>query len=99
MNSPPTLDYMTISVVVMDVNDNTPQFSSDEYETSVAENSHIGTIITFVTAFDEDNGSNGEVLYRIEESEILSIVSTFKVNLQSGAVSLTSLLDREMISQ
>ncbi|CAL4113150.1 unnamed protein product, partial [Meganyctiphanes norvegica] len=96
---PPTLDYMTISVVVMDINDNSPQFSSDQYETYIAENSKIGTIVTFVTAFDKDSGSNGEVHYRIEESKDISIVSTFQINPQSGAVILTSHLDREIKSQ
>ncbi|MPC22879.1 Protocadherin Fat 1 [Portunus trituberculatus] len=60
--TPPTVDYMTISVMVMDVNDCSPRFSEMSYTTLVAENSELGDVITILTATDEDEGNNGQPL-------------------------------------
>nr|XP_055033361.1 protocadherin beta-16-like [Misgurnus anguillicaudatus] len=53
---------MQIHVTVLDANDNAPVFSQSVYKTSIAENSHKGTVLTTVSASDKDHGSNGRYL-------------------------------------
>uniref|UniRef100_A0A7N8XKZ8 Cadherin domain-containing protein n=1 Tax=Mastacembelus armatus TaxID=205130 RepID=A0A7N8XKZ8_9TELE len=48
---------LNVTVIVMDVNDNPPAFSSSEYVTSVPENSEIGTNVLDVKAVDADSVS------------------------------------------
>ncbi|CAL4172489.1 unnamed protein product, partial [Meganyctiphanes norvegica] len=91
----PLIDYMTISIVVMDVNDNSPYFSKSVFDGSVSENSIIGTTITVVTASDEDEGANGEIYYSIQVSDDPNIMSTFHIDPHSGAIILASNLDWE----
>ncbi|XP_071532452.1 fat-like cadherin-related tumor suppressor homolog isoform X3 [Panulirus ornatus] len=95
MATPPALDYMTISVVVMDVNDCAPRFSEASYEAVVAENSEVGAVITILTATDDDDGNNGQVQYSFGENESVAVKSTFRIDPHSGAVSLAAPLDRE----
>ncbi|XP_050707149.1 protocadherin Fat 3-like [Eriocheir sinensis] len=61
LTTPPTVDYMTISVVVMDVNDCPPRFSESSYTALVAENSEVGATVTILTAADDDEGNHGQV--------------------------------------
>ena len=50
---------------VADLNDNSPQFSSDTYSSTHEEDNGSGLVVAIVTATDIDEGSNGEVEYRI----------------------------------
>lgn len=50
-------------VAVLDINDNNPQFSEDVYEFSIPENT--ATVELPITASDEDEGTNREILYEI----------------------------------
>lgn len=45
----------------MDVNDNSPRFSSVSYSSSVAENSAVGATVLLLSATDVDAGPNGQV--------------------------------------
>lgn len=47
---------------VLDINDNSPRFSSDTYQFSFLENT--ATVEFFVMASDMDEGTNGEVTYK-----------------------------------
>ncbi|KAK7016210.1 long-chain fatty acid transporter fat1 [Halocaridina rubra] len=99
LTTPPAVDYMTISVVVMDVNDCSPRFTHSEYEAEVAENSEVGAVITILTATDEDDGNNGQVQYTLSENENPVIRSTFRIDPHSGSITLASALDRETVSK
>ncbi|XP_076064277.1 fat-like cadherin-related tumor suppressor homolog, partial [Oratosquilla oratoria] len=94
LTTPPVVDYMTIDVVVMDVNDCVPRFTSQNYRTSVAENEDVGATVLMLTANDDDEGSNGRVQYSITEDDP-NIRSTFRVDPHTGAVTLVAPLDRE----
>lgn len=48
---------------VLDVNDNSPQFSEDMYEFSIAENT--ATVELPITASDGDDGTNEDIVYEI----------------------------------
>ena len=46
----------------MDINDNDPKFSLDQYDFSIRENT--ATVEFSVTASDADVGTNGEITYQ-----------------------------------
>ncbi|XP_056151398.1 protocadherin beta-16-like [Lampris incognitus] len=85
---------MQILITVLDANDNAPVFTQPTYKASIRENAPIGTVVTTVTATDADHGSNGRISYSI--SSLLDYSrGKFKINAQSGEVSLTENIDYE----
>uniref|UniRef100_U3BGA6 Protocadherin beta-10 n=1 Tax=Callithrix jacchus TaxID=9483 RepID=U3BGA6_CALJA len=94
--SPPRSGTSTVHIVVLDVNDNAPQFTQALYETQVPENSPVGSLIVKVSAEDVDSGVNGEVAYSFfDVSE--NIRTTFQINPFSGEIFLRELLDYELV--
>ena len=55
-----------VTVNVIDINDNTPEFSESTYETVVVENATTGETVLIVMATDDDTGSNGQVTYQFQ---------------------------------
>ncbi|XP_076142728.1 protocadherin-1-like [Alosa pseudoharengus] len=52
-------------IEIMDLNDNTPQFSSPILSLSIPENTHVGTLFPIPTATDKDSGSNSIADYSL----------------------------------
>lgn len=94
--SPPRSGGATIHIVVVDINDNAPEFSQALYETQVPENSPLGFFIVKVSAEDIDSGVNAEVTYSFFDASE-DIRSTFQINPFSGEVSRRALLDYELV--
>ncbi|XP_050706394.1 protocadherin Fat 1-like [Eriocheir sinensis] len=99
LTTPPTVDYMTISVVVMDVNDCPPRFSESSYTALVAENSEVGATVTILTAADDDEGNHGQIQYSLGPDESAVVKSTFRIDPHTGTLTLTAPLDRETMAQ
>jgi len=59
----------TISVTVSDVNDNSPICSPTSYAASVSEDAAIGTSVVRVTCSDDDDGVNGQLVYRYDDNK------------------------------
>ncbi|XP_063064688.1 protocadherin Fat 4-like [Engraulis encrasicolus] len=55
-----------VVITLLDVNDNSPQFSSSKYEGKVFSNQTVGMNVVKVEATDADEGVNGEVTYSID---------------------------------
>ena len=53
-------------VIVVDSNDNVPEFPESRYEFSVAEDAEAETVIGVIQAEDPDSGSFGEISYSIK---------------------------------
>lgn len=84
----------TLTIDVLDVNDNPPVFESDYYNVSVHESTAVGTPILTFLATDLDQGDNGRVSY-----SILSGAGSdhlFKVDSATGVLTLRSPLDHEV---
>ncbi|XP_004391306.2 protocadherin beta-10 [Trichechus manatus latirostris] len=94
--SPPRSGTTTIRIVVVDVNDNAPQFAEAQYETQVKENSPVGSLIVKVSAGDVDSGVYAEVSYSFFDASE-DIRTTFQINPFSGEIFLRALLDYELI--
>ncbi|XP_035979420.2 protocadherin beta-10 [Halichoerus grypus] len=94
--SPPRSGTTTIRIVILDINDNAPQFSQTIYETQAPENSPVGSLIAKVSAGDVDSGVNADISYSLFDASE-DIRTTFQVNSFSGDIVLTVLLDYELV--
>lgn len=61
---PSFYDVATITVYVMDVNDNPPMFASDEFNLTLPEAQNIG-VFHVVAAFDPDIQGSDVIRYQI----------------------------------
>ena len=61
----PVMGYCQVSITVLDVNDNKPQFGPTLGLVSIPENSPTNTIVYANEARDADSGDNGVVKYRL----------------------------------
>lgn len=62
---PPLAASATLTVRVLDENDNSPVFDPRQYSASVAENASVGASVLQVSATDVDEGADGRVRYAI----------------------------------
>ncbi|CAJ0587662.1 unnamed protein product, partial [Mesorhabditis spiculigera] len=62
---PPLRAHSMITVMLMDVNDNAPQFSQPSYDLWIAENQPAGTLVGTLVATDPDEGSNADIEFRV----------------------------------
>ncbi|KAF2368089.1 Cadherin [Trinorchestia longiramus] len=99
LTAPPAVHQMTLSLVVMDVNDNTPRFSSSSYSVSIPENSALGSTVMLLSATDRDEGVNGQIQYNFSSHTSSTVRKIFQVSPLSGAVVLIAPLDRESVQQ
>ena len=58
----------TVSVILLDVNDNPPQFEFSMYLFNVSESTPIGSVVGGVYAVSKDVGVNAEITYSIPNS-------------------------------
>ncbi|XP_053422639.1 protocadherin beta-9-like [Nycticebus coucang] len=93
---PPRSGTSTIRIVVLDINDNAPQFAQALYEAHTPENSPVGSLIVKVSAEDVDSGVNAEVSYSFFDAAE-DIPTTFQINSFSGEIILRELLDYELV--
>ncbi|MBZ3882355.1 Protocadherin Fat 3 [Sciurus carolinensis] len=83
-----------IHLILEDVNDNPPLFSSDHYNTCVYENTATKALLTRVQAVDPDIGINRKVVYSLADSAN----GFFSIDSSSGIIVLEQHLDREQQS-
>ncbi|XP_024116845.1 protocadherin Fat 4 isoform X2 [Oryzias melastigma] len=89
---PPLSSSMDVTMMVLDVNDNTPSFSQNIYDIEVEENILTGTDVIQVFASDADDGSNGQIRFSISGG---NTNSDFRIDSVTGAISVAKRLDRE----
>ncbi|XP_055459619.1 protocadherin beta-18-like, partial [Psammomys obesus] len=85
-----------IEIVVLDVNDNAPEFERTLYEVQVPETSSVDSLVIKVSATDLDSGINGEISYSFSHIS-RDVRKTFEIHPISGEVHLKALLDFEII--
>ena len=91
MGSPAMSASTSITITIIDANDNAPEFTNSTYTGSVTENA-AGFSIVNVSATDMDSGSNSEIRY-----QLLNYTKRFVVDNTSGVVSTLVDLDFEEI--
>ncbi|XP_030622152.1 protocadherin alpha-8-like [Chanos chanos] len=95
---PPLTSFKTITVVVSDVNDNSPQFSLSPYMFYVAENNAPGASLFSVSASDCDLNENARVSYQIWRDRGEDKYSSFlNINFENGGIYALQSFDYETI--
>jgi len=94
--SPPLVAHTRVLIHVGDINDNAPQFETDQYVAVVAEGSSPGTQVIRVAARDPDLGLNGQFYYLMSNE---SVIGMFVCDSSTGSISLTGELDRESVAE
>ncbi|XP_063075464.1 protocadherin Fat 1a isoform X1 [Engraulis encrasicolus] len=72
-----------VTIEVIDVNDCSPKFTQDLYETTVLVPTYKGVKVAVVTATDDDSGPNARLIYSITEG---NIGDKFKMDPVSGTI-------------
>ncbi|XP_073778503.1 protocadherin Fat 4 isoform X2 [Danio rerio] len=80
----------TVTVLVGDVNDNIPSFSSMSFHTTIPEDAPTGTDVLLLNSSDSDVGLNGVISYSLSGGD-----GQFSINPSTGLIITSSLLDRE----
>ncbi|TNN18115.1 Cadherin EGF LAG seven-pass G-type receptor 1, partial [Schistosoma japonicum] len=91
--SPSLTATMTITLHILDANDNEPIFKEQFYKAEIKENSPIGTKIIKMNAIDNDIGVNAQIYYSLEINELFT--PYFKIDPIMGWIMNTAELDRE----
>ncbi|XP_029526499.2 protocadherin beta-15-like isoform X22 [Oncorhynchus nerka] len=85
---------VVIHVTVLDANDNKPVFSQTVYKVRLPENSPTGTVVVAVSASDEDEGANGEVLYEFSRISDKA-AKLFSIDKKTGEMKVQGPIDYE----
>ncbi|XP_066515899.1 protocadherin Fat 1a isoform X2 [Hoplias malabaricus] len=77
--------FCTISVILTDINDNSPQFRAIEYKVSVVADVPKGTTVLKTAASDMDEGSNADISYSIE-ADTDNVAENFEIHPITGVI-------------
>ncbi|XP_074958413.1 protocadherin beta-15-like [Phalacrocorax aristotelis] len=92
--SPPRTGTTQIHIIVLDVNDNAPIFTEEQYVGQVLENAPEGSVVLSVVATDQDEGVNGDISYQFSQA-VGQSDSAFTIDPTSGEIKLRKALDFE----
>ncbi|XP_016305853.1 protocadherin gamma-C3-like [Sinocyclocheilus anshuiensis] len=98
MGQPSLSSVKTITVLISDVNDNSPEFSFSPYAFYVMENNVPGKFLFSVSATDKDANENAIVSYQIwRESSEEKYTSFININSENGAIDALKSFDFETV--
>lgn len=83
--------YVSVTIHVTDVNDNSPVFDPEEYFPVVQENVPSGTTVLKMNATDRDSGANAVMAYVIQSSDS----DLFVIDPNTGTITTQGFLDYE----
>lgn len=95
----PKWAFTQLKVTILDENDEAPKFSQSQINVSLSENTPSNTLIAMLTASDNDQGTNGSVLYYLHHNVKINYPNLFALDSQTGQLTTKSKLDREKNSQ
>uniref|UniRef100_A0A4W6E7D7 Protocadherin-15 n=1 Tax=Lates calcarifer TaxID=8187 RepID=A0A4W6E7D7_LATCA len=93
----PRRSRLTLSVTVLDVDDNSPVFTQQTYNVNLPENSPKDTVILQLKAIDADLGSNLTYQIRTEGSD-REILQLFHIDPVTGELTVLKALDYESLT-
>ncbi|XP_041653144.1 protocadherin alpha-3-like [Cheilinus undulatus] len=86
---------VNITVIVSDVNDNSPVCGKQKYTVTVKENAPTGTFLLTVNASDSDEGLNGEIEYSLRSKLRGLSAEPFDLDSRTGRLTVKGSLDYE----
>ncbi|KAJ8245418.1 hypothetical protein GJAV_G00270520 [Gymnothorax javanicus] len=92
---PQKSDTTYVEIIVLDANDNPPQFLQNVYQGSVREDVEVYTSVVQIVASDRDSGSNGRVSYTFQGGDDGD--GDFLIEPYSGIIRTARKLDRENV--
>uniref|UniRef100_A0A674E1V5 Cadherin EGF LAG seven-pass G-type receptor 1a n=1 Tax=Salmo trutta TaxID=8032 RepID=A0A674E1V5_SALTR len=92
---PQKSDTTYVEIIILDANDNTPQFLRDMYQGTVFEDAPIYTSVLQISASDRDSGSNGRLSYTFQGGD--DGEGDFFIEPYSGIIRTARKLDRENV--
>ncbi|XP_019732668.1 cadherin EGF LAG seven-pass G-type receptor 1-like isoform X3 [Hippocampus comes] len=92
---PQKSDTTYVEIIILDANDNAPQFLRDVYQGSVFEDAPIYTSVLQISASDRDSGSNGRLSYTFQGGDDGD--GDFFIEQYSGIIRTSRKLDRENV--
>nr|XP_021400674.1 protocadherin Fat 3 isoform X2 [Lonchura striata domestica] len=84
--------FATVTITVLDINDNPPVFERRDYLVTVPEDTSPGTEVLSVFATSQDIGTNAEIAYLIRSG---NEKGKFRINSKTGVISIIEALDFE----
>lgn len=93
----PKWSYSELKVIVLDENDGAPQFSQDQINVTLNENTPPNTLVAMLTATDNDQGTNGSVTYSLQSGVNQRYPNVFSLDTMTGQLTTKIKLDREQI--
>jgi hypothetical protein len=88
------LVYYNFSLVLVDQNDNAPQFDQRECELSIDENNQIDQFVHKFNAIDADEAENGQVTYSLDKENQLVYVES-----HTGILRASHVFDKELVDK
>ncbi|NXK56750.1 PCDGK protein, partial [Chauna torquata] len=93
--SPPRSAHVQIHIDVVDSNDNAPVFNQSTYKASVRENTPSGTLVARISAYDLDDGPNGDIVYSFSSHTPAKVRELFALDSATGELRVKGQLDYE----
>ncbi|NXS05527.1 PCDGK protein, partial [Oxylabes madagascariensis] len=93
--SPPRSAHLQIHIDVIDANDNAPVFNQSTYKASVRENTPSGTLVARISAYDLDDGPNGDIVYSFSSHTPAKVRELFALDSATGELRVKGQLDYE----
>ncbi|NXL27721.1 PCDGK protein, partial [Glaucidium brasilianum] len=93
--SPPRSAHVQIHIDVVDANDNAPVFNQSTYKASVRENTPSGTLVARISAYDLDDGPNGDIAYSFSSHTPSKVRELFALDSATGELRVKGQLDYE----
>lgn len=84
-----------VDIIILDANDNEPQFIRDMYQGTVFEDAPVYTSVLQISASDRDSGSNGRVTYTFAGGDDGD--GDFHIEVSTGIIRTQRKLDRENV--
>ncbi|XP_006120757.2 protocadherin beta-1-like [Pelodiscus sinensis] len=92
--SPARSGTAQVRVIVLDSNDNVPEFSRALYKAQILENTQPDSVVLTVSATDADEGINGAISYSFSQKSETNL-NAFGINPLTGDIRLLAPLDFE----
>ncbi|KAL3878276.1 hypothetical protein ACJMK2_030641 [Sinanodonta woodiana] len=91
--NPQRTGTLTVTINVLDENDNQPKFVDSLLNVTIPENIGVGKVILILTAKDADSSKNGEISYELRDRQPDEIYYLFTVNNETGVLSVKNQLE------